>query len=609
MPHVNPYETALAMLVRAHEKNAENAENAERLFVARATVEGTLPVFLHFYEKELNDINPATFRFLSLEQRQARIDQLKRIHFLLQAQHRFYRNKSLNDAIWVCDYYIFLLTQSNAEELDAGESPVKYLGLGAAHDLAAQVDDIADGKVESAISFLRGTNVKRSYWRYCGGIVNHALTLLSQNDARRLLERTNIPTGYLSWTLYYVLFGLNLYLMLKHSIAGPWMSQEEKAIPGFVRFKTQWQQRKFALMNDFVWATVNLIGFFWLVGSGTLGYSGNLVSVHFLVFDVLLVLWHQAEEKTKYNQKIDALDAQILSLDQAAKSRERDELIRMKHQIQREFEYKQAKISYSLVYCIGVFTSFLLICSLLCPPLILPATTAFILAMVGTAIGFAVNMWCQFAGDKLQARKTKHTIEDNQLKRVDLIDQLTESGVKITRLQAQHKRLEANSLPNLEEEKAKINLAIAQEENVRKLLYLQIGDLDAETEHQKKMLGFQHKQLILSILSGILIPTIVFLSLAFLPAGLGIGVLAAGLVLLFLAKKILNHYAPNADDALTFDTMNYEAFLARNGQARLVVPMSTPSTPTSTQPSSESSSHTSDDEEPGDDFSADLMNH
>ena len=123
------------------------------------------------------------------------------------------------------------------------------------------------------------------------------------------------------------------------------------------------------------------------------------------------------------------------------------------------------------------------------------------------------------------------------------------------------------------------------------------------------MLGFQHKQLILSILSGILIPTIVFLSLAFLPAGLGIGVLAAGLVLLFLAKKILNHYAPNADDALTFDTMNYEAFLARNGQARLVVPMSTPSTPTSTQPSSESSSHTSDDEEPGDDFSADLMNH
>ncbi len=74
------------------------------------------------------------------------------------------------------------------------------------------------------------------------------------NSAALFFKSVGIVFNYLSFLFYMPRLITNLVLMGKHTIAHPWMSEEQKALGWRVRRGMQWQRREFQVLNDAVWA-------------------------------------------------------------------------------------------------------------------------------------------------------------------------------------------------------------------------------------------------------------------------------------------------------------------------------------------------------------------
>jgi len=90
--------------------------------------------------------------------------------------------------------------------------------------------------------------------------------------------------AYFAWCFYIPRLSTNLFLILKHTIPGPWMKDEEHILGWIVRFQAQLNRRWFEVMNDSVWFGVGLVNCFLLVGS--LSPVGMYLAIFFYVFDV-----------------------------------------------------------------------------------------------------------------------------------------------------------------------------------------------------------------------------------------------------------------------------------------------------------------------------------
>lgn len=79
-------------------------------------------------------------------------------------------------------------------------------------------------------------------------------------------QYTNPFFAYLAWCFFLPRFVTNLFLLLKHTIPGAWMEEEEKNLGWWIRFEAQIKRRWFELGNDIVWIISGLLNCFYLVG-------------------------------------------------------------------------------------------------------------------------------------------------------------------------------------------------------------------------------------------------------------------------------------------------------------------------------------------------------
>ncbi len=79
-------------------------------------------------------------------------------------------------------------------------------------------------------------------------------------------QYTNPFFAYLSWCFFIPRFVANFFLLLKHTIPGSWMEEEEKNLGWWIRFEAQVKRRWFELGNDVVWIASGLLNCFVLVG-------------------------------------------------------------------------------------------------------------------------------------------------------------------------------------------------------------------------------------------------------------------------------------------------------------------------------------------------------
>ena len=438
-------------------------------------------LFLTHYQAELARINPATFPFLNAQKKAALKRQLKNtlsvllIEILTDAMDkRRYRLDALNKRFQLCESYLqqieeipkndapqTTLSPSTIPHNAAGNGPQKYLGIFLGKWLSEQLDSISKGKTVTLRNWLNDINNERLYWVWDGGLLKTVLEAIPADfhnnaGAQGVLNAPAEGLGYVSWIIYYTRFSINLSLLLKHSAPSwaPWLSKEEKQIPTWDRFKTQWAQRKFALLNDLAWASVNLICFFWLIGSEVKAYGGNALIMALLVFDILLTTWRFLEASTQYNRANKAFDEKIKALERqidmenawitekeekmktsqkldAEESKEketklrlviqllqeRNELIKLQKKTQKDWRYQRFNLINNLVYSSGLICGWCLIGGVLFAPggaLAASQTAMLAMGLAGGAFVFVLMVAYQAISMGLEVAKMKSSVKENK---------------------------------------------------------------------------------------------------------------------------------------------------------------------------------------------------
>lgn len=100
----------------------------------------------------------------------------------------------------------------------------------------------------------------------------------------KFIDQLNPILSYVAWIYYVPRLLVNLFLFVKHSVPGPWMSVEAKQL-GFARVKEEWSRRWFETLNDAVWCLVGVMNCFVLSSP-----HGMLLIVALYAFDVLMAL-------------------------------------------------------------------------------------------------------------------------------------------------------------------------------------------------------------------------------------------------------------------------------------------------------------------------------
>ncbi|RUR13132.1 hypothetical protein [Legionella sp. km772] len=584
-------------------------EEVQKLLLFNKSNKGNdLLIPLNFYLGLLDNTQSALFPYMNETQKNQTLRDLQVTYLLLMSELKYElehqkkeNSKKYQEDLKKCQELIDALMYSQfcteqqikpspEHAYFSDGKPVAYTGLAVGQAFAEEMVAMTSGSTTKEIRDNMGwINEKRLYWVWASVFLKTTLSLLPEDffnvdQANAVVSSPDLYTGTMSWGLYYFRFALNLGLLLKHTIAGPWMSAEEKSEGWTERFKTQWAQRKFSLLNDSIWATGNLLCFFWLYGKGAAGTWGDILTIALLVFDISLAVWDYEEQRTQYNQQIndyeEALnhlkkqatdlklsnekiqkelnelklalaeaqeESQMQSLQmristlQIKKAEQEDSvkeldiqvsaLERAKAKCEREWNYQKMTLATSIAYAVGLMLAFVLLTGPFFP---FAAATIAAMTIAGAVLCFAFSVINNAIKGGIEIHKTKMTVKELRADQEERIRAFKELA----------------ALPHAEE-------------NAKKLMFLEIKKLKIESEYQEKLITLQTMKLMRSILIESMIPPLVFLSLVFLPLGAGLGILAAALALAIGTNVLINKlFKAEKEEMKDLDEKEYQEFCA-----------------------------------------------
>ncbi|MFJ1269667.1 hypothetical protein ACD661_13970 [Legionella lytica] len=533
------------------------------------TVDGGFLTPLTFYNSILADTDEILISYMSPEKKAQRTHDLQIAYLLLLAQkeyellHQKTENKAdYNGQIKHCERMLDKLNPAWQERIAKAPEQacftdgkvVKYLGIALGEEFAQQLAD--SGKCKNIRDYAGALNGKRLYWVWGSSFLKTLLSLVP--DGFRNVEQAGniakIPdpyTGCLSWGLYYFRFSMNFFLLLKHTVQHPWMSQEEIDEGWSNRFSTQWTQRKFTLLNDSLWATANLLCFFWLTGKGVLGVAGDALTVALLLFDTSVALWDFSEQQALHNAQLQQYEQDLLQLnteinkfsgdDKDSKAQklqlemQKNALEREKKQCISNWTLQKIGLYTNIAYATGLMAAFMVMTMPFVP---IAAGLASSLGVIGAVVCFAMTVINNAVQNGIEIHKTQSALQDNE-------DEFM-AQVGLLKSQVFLRQLDLS-------------------DNAKKLLFLEIKRLDARTEHQQQTVSLQIAHLIRSITLEAFIPAAIFSCLVFMPLGIGLGALAGG-VALAMASNLLISSSFTPDEKMLevkpFDKEEYEDFCA-----------------------------------------------
>lgn len=560
------------------------------LFHARDAIASSLKI----YAPRLADIDPATFKYKNKIQLLALERELMNTFYLLydecqllapentlpELENNLPLLRERGTQLERCANLLYRLRNTPTPDegtscekehqanLDTSpDKPVKYIGLTLIAPLIAEtmLSFSSDEALADIIKKMSAANLHRLNWVWGGGLDCAILEQIPAGmghpeRASQVFAAIAPFTGYMSWVLYYLRLGINLYLLSKGTLKGswmdPWRTEADIAINMSIyeRFQAQWHLRKFAILNDAFWATANMACFLWLIGAGILGYIGNVLTFGLLGFDLCLSGWNYAEQETAHNKAMQGYQDEIIALrakinalreessklpserDLSQALSEDDEtevkileehlsvLVSAQEKCDFEWTFSKKNLTHDLIYAAGLMMAFSMLCCFFFPPAaLLPATIA-ILGITGAALSFALTIayhaWTTNTEiQQLQALSTKIVKKmetlDTQLE--DLIEQSVKADNPHT------EQLLASQINGLLLDKTHL-----------------IEDL----EYRQSMIAHHKKELAQQILSEILVPASAFACFVFLPIGLGLPILIPLVVLLMMSGTILDGWKP-----------------------------------------------------------------
>jgi hypothetical protein len=585
---------------------------------------------LNYYLSIIEKIDPVQFPYMNETQKEEALRDLRITFLLLLTQKQYEREyqktenaKTYTSQISKCHQLIDALQygelckkkkiKPSPDQGYASEgNPVKYLAIVFGQWFAEKIVDFMDRKTKTIKENMGSFNEKRLYWVWGGGLIKTFLELIPADfwnveQGKKTIRMPDPYTGTLSWSLYYFRFALNFSLLLKHTIKGSWMTSEaERSTPWHQRFLTQWDQRKFALLNDFVWATGNALCFFWLYGPGALGAWGDALTLALLVFDISLAVWEFAEEQTKYNKEmldyknnIKRLELQLEGAKKAAETEEdyalrireyeeqlqalevahlyslaeasednseeslhyENEMRRLKLQLEgakkaaeaeeqyarriREYQAQLHALRKAQKQCEREWAH----------------KKRILIVNVSYAVGLMLAFFL-LAAPFLPALAAAGPAGAILCFGLTVLCNAIKGGMEIHKTKQSITETKEDIKNKIDEFKPLIKENPNLDDNEKKFLFLEIKKLMAESKYQQQTVNLQTAHLIRSIIFETLAPAIILTNLVFLPLGPAFwGVIAAVIGLAFLTNLLINHFLTPEKEALKpFNPMEYEEF-------------------------------------------------
>lgn len=533
---------------------------------------GDLLTPLNYYLGILDNTDEVMLTYMNTEKKERLLRDLQVTCLLLLAQKRYelthqkYENKeNYNQKLIKCQQLIDRLNYTNScEEQEVQPAPdygylcedypVKYLFIPYGQKFAEFMANLSGVSTKSIHKYMDWFNDKRLSWVWESNLLLIVLETLPAdffNTTSTMGKITGLGfyTGISSWALYYFRFSIQLSLLLKHTIAGPWMSEEEAKTPWTERLAYQFSLRMLPLGNFAFWATGNLACFFWLIPKKGLGPWGDALTLGLLAFDIFQTVWDFEEQRTKFCQEMQGFDrdiAIIKDLIHNYKNAESDDdkkllkdwliqlhaLERSKKQCQRDWDHLNLGLTNNIAYAVGLMLAFAIL-TLPFLPLSGPAILA--ITITGAVLCFAF------------------TVIYNAVK----------SGLEIHKAYESKNEAKEDYKNKIAEFKALLAHNPELEDNEKKLLFLEIKKCLAETEYQQQMIIYQTMHFFRSLMMEALMPAIIFASFVFLPIGIGFAIMGAVLGLAIASNYLIEqNFTPQKESLKEFDEQEYTNFCA-----------------------------------------------
>lgn len=504
---------------------------------------------LPWYASLLEQENPALYAFLPPARQRQRAERLKFTFYLLHLQYQIDksegRNQNLADyreKMWACARHVARLEGTEIPE----EKPAVYMGFALGKFLADRIHELAEASGIQALDAipswfdavtvtLRGwigsINERRLYWVWGSSLLFEVFDKLPLDYFHKLqmkkdLEQVSRVTGYMSFTLYYFRLAMELGLVFRHLIPGFWMSDKEKAIDPLERLLLQLDERKFAILNDLLWAPANMACFFWLTGSNLRIRQANILTAGLLLFDTLMSIWELAEEEAKllrqcvqYQEDIRALRERQTVIEDEDK---RLELVAAIAELERALAAREQDRKYNRIQLALKFAYAAQLTGAFC-------IMAFMAPLAGASLCLALN-----------------TLNEALTRLVNIYRAYEEAGIAKTEVA----RLET------------LISAPETDKNAKKEAWLQMQQQLAEVEYQYALIQYRIIDLVYSTLVDLILPLALFAGTVYLPFGISVGVVVGILLLALAGSTLIKELQPERAPHPVFDEAAFLEYTA-----------------------------------------------
>lgn len=424
------------------------------------------------------------------------------------------------------------------------------------------------GKVELSFKVVGFANSWRLYWVWAGLMIRQTLDsnegfFIRANSAQTLgVAKYPKPLmDALSYGLYYIRGSIHLLFALKHTISFGFMSAEEKEMIDemdmgvWSRIYEQLLERKYELLNDFLWATSNVLGAVKLIGGTPLGPYGDLLTEILLFMDYELVnlkfseaLEQKNQELSLYNNEISLLQEKIIGLQTETDTQNQIEILR--EQLNRlklaknecEQELSKKSIWYqsqkaNLIYSFSLIVAFAI--------LIFPWEN------ILTALGYA-------AETAVPAAVTLGLAGAVLLFALSAVHNCYQSYLEVSQAREDYESALTKCQKILDES---LNKSISPTE------YIRFQDFKLQADYQKALVQYQFASFMRTTLMQLATPAVIYGAFTFASMGIGCAIFAAWVLIAMATHFTIEKYKPStpnsfepADDA-TIDVVGQEQLI------------------------------------------------
>jgi hypothetical protein len=237
--------------------------------------------------------------------------------------------------------------------------------------------DSSNTELSSHVSTAAQTNQIKDYISYLNrirlSIMGYRMLIdffFKNNNIQAVSQVVAALNGHASYGFYFTRGFLELSKLLKHTFITDHEILRTNNIGVKEKLSLQLGLRYGILINDSLWGVINYLTYHILIGNGSLGYAGNILTIFLLFSDFLVSLFNIYLAQKKFNEFKDQLnkdfDKKIESLDKEKKEDEKKLLIGEKTTILKEFKDQHNKnmsnlrwaAIYTGTFCLGFIVLF-----------------------------------------------------------------------------------------------------------------------------------------------------------------------------------------------------------------------------------------------------------